>query len=165
VLWAGPAEGREAGYLRDVLAEYEIPITVAQAGQVFDLSDGAKLRVLAVGKRGMVLLCEWGRFRALLPIGIDFDMLEALQNDPSLGEVTALLLADSGYAPANPPEWIDKMHPQVVLLSVAAGNRQGLPSPEMLEAIQGHNLLRTDRNGWIELSTDGEQMWLEVERK
>jgi hypothetical protein len=27
------------------------------------------------------------------------------------------------------------------------------------------NLLRTDQNGWIDLSTDGKQMWVEVERK
>jgi hypothetical protein len=26
-------------------------------------------------------------------------------------------------------------------------------------------LLRTDRDGWIELATDGEQMWVQVERK
>jgi hypothetical protein len=26
------------------------------------------------------------------------------------------------------------------------------------------SLLRTDRNGWIEQSTDGVQMWVEVER-
>jgi hypothetical protein len=30
--------------------------------------------------------------------------------------------------------------------------------------MHGYTLLRTDRNGWIELSTDGEQMWVEVER-
>jgi len=29
-------------------------------------------------------------------------------------------------------------------------------------ALQGYNLLRTDRNGWIELATDGEQLWVEV---
>jgi hypothetical protein len=49
----------------------------------------------------------------------------------------------------------------VVLLS--AGQSQ--PDAEMLEAVQGYSLLRTDRNGWIHLSTDGERMWLEVERK
>jgi hypothetical protein len=53
----------------------------------------------------------------------------------------------------------------VVLLSVAAGDREGRPNPETLEAVEGYNLLRTDRNGWIELTTDGEQMWVEVERK
>jgi beta-lactamase superfamily II metal-dependent hydrolase len=91
-------------------------------------------------------------------------MLESLQSRNESGEVTALLLAESGYAPVNPKEWIDKLNPKVVLLSVAAGDPEGLPSPETLEAIEGYNLLRTDRNGWIKLSTDGEQMWIEVER-
>jgi hypothetical protein len=34
-----------------------------------------------------------------------------------------------------------------------------MPSRETLE---GYTLLRTDQNGWIELSTDGEQMWVEA---
>jgi beta-lactamase superfamily II metal-dependent hydrolase len=64
-----------------------------------------------------------------------------------------------------PPEWIEQLHPQVALLSVAAGDRQGLPDAETLRAMEGYTLLRTDRDGWIELTTDGEQMWVEVERK
>jgi len=51
------------------------------------------------------------------------------------------------------------------LFSIAAGNREGLPSPETLQTIKGYTLLRTDRNGWIELTADGEQLWVEVERK
>jgi beta-lactamase superfamily II metal-dependent hydrolase len=53
----------------------------------------------------------------------------------------------------------------VILLSVAPGDVRGMPSPETLEAVQGYTLPRTDRNGWIELTTDGERMWVEVERK
>jgi beta-lactamase superfamily II metal-dependent hydrolase len=79
--------------------------------------------------------------------------------------VTALLLADSGYAPLNPPEWIRRWNPQVVLLSVAAGDREGRPDPETMQALEDYNVLRTDRNGWIELSTNGQAMWIEVERK
>jgi hypothetical protein len=45
-----------------------------------------------------------------------------------------------------------------------AGRVRGLPSPEALEPVQVYTLLRADRNGWIELSTDGEQMWAEAER-
>ena len=40
-----------------------------------------------------MLLLAWGNFQALLPVGMDFDMLEGLSTDPSLTEVTALLLA------------------------------------------------------------------------
>jgi beta-lactamase superfamily II metal-dependent hydrolase len=41
----------------------------------------------------------------------------------------------------------------------------GLPSPETVEALEGYSLLRTDLNGWIHLSTDQKQMWVEAERK
>jgi beta-lactamase superfamily II metal-dependent hydrolase len=51
------------------------------------------------------------------------------------------------------------------LLSVAAGDPDGLPDLATLDALKGYNLLRTDRNGWIELTTDGNQMWVEVERQ
>jgi beta-lactamase superfamily II metal-dependent hydrolase len=53
----------------------------------------------------------------------------------------------------------------VVLLSVAAGDRRGLPDPETMQAVEGDMLLRTDQNGWVHLSTDGERMWVEVEKR
>jgi hypothetical protein len=31
--------------------------------------------------------------------------------------------------------------------------------------VKDYELLRTDLNGWIEISTDGSQMWVNVERK
>jgi len=134
-------------------------------GQVLQLGQGAQLRVLSAGERGAVFLLAWQNFRALLSLGVNFDDLEAMGYGRQIGPVTALLLADHGYAPSNPPEWIANLRPQVVLLSVAALNREGLPSPETLQTIQGYTLLRTDRNGWIELTTDGEMMWVEVEKK
>jgi beta-lactamase superfamily II metal-dependent hydrolase len=84
-----------------------------------------------------------------------------MQVEPSKGLVTALLLPEGGYAPLNPPLWIERLRPQVVLLSAVAGD----PSPETLETVQGYTLLRTDRDGWIELTTDGESLWVEVERR
>ncbi len=80
-------------------------------------------------------------------------------------DITALLLSGNGYAPSNPPDWIVRLQPQVVLLSVAAGDNRNLPDAETLDAVKGYTLLRTDQNGWIELSTDGEQMWIEVEKR
>jgi hypothetical protein len=47
----------------------------------------------------------------------------------------------------------------------AAGDREGRPDPEALEAVEGHILLRTDQDGWIELISDGEQLWVEVEKR
>jgi hypothetical protein len=40
--------------------------------------------------------------------------------------VNALLLASSGAAEINPPEWLQAWEPQVMLLSVEAGDRRAL---------------------------------------
>ena len=133
---------------------------------MFDLGEGARLEVLGVSPRGAVLLVEWDGFRLLLPMGVNFDLFNALENGKKIGPVTVLLLADSGYAPSNPPDWLANLRPQAAILSVAAGDPQGLPDPSVLNALNGTTtLLRTDRDGWIEVSTDGKQWWLEVERK
>jgi beta-lactamase superfamily II metal-dependent hydrolase len=162
VLWAGPqGASRSARLLQTALNEAGIRPLPAQTGQVLDLGQGASLSVLSTNNRGAVLLLEWRSFRLLLPMGVDAETLASMQAEPGIGPVTALLLPEGGYAPLNPPEWIEKLRPQVVLLSAVAGDL----SPETLEAVQGYTLLRTDRNGWIELVTDGEQMWVEVERR
>jgi competence protein ComEC len=109
-------------------------------------------------------LLEWRNFRTLLPIGLDEDLCQALLEEPGPMPVNALLLASSGAADLNPSEWLQAWEPQAVLLSVASGDRRARPAPEVLEAVQGYTLLRTDQNGWVHLSTDGEQMWVEVER-
>ncbi|MFN2214253.1 MAG: ComEC/Rec2 family competence protein [Anaerolineales bacterium] len=166
VLWAGPDQGRYvASDLQSYILQKDIPLENAAAGQILDLGEGASLKVLEVGQRGAVLLLEWEKLRVLLPIGLDFELLTDLESRQDLKGITALLLAESGYAPVNPTEWIDSLEPQMVLLSVAAGDREGLPSPETLEAAREYNLLRTDQNGWIELATDGEQVWVEVEKR
>jgi competence protein ComEC len=166
VLWAGKVESSySARQLDEWLADQPITLTRAVPGSGLDLGQGARLTVLATGPRGAVLLVEWGGFRALLPIGMNFDTLEELKNGQAIGPVTALLLADSGYAPLNPPEWVAALRPQVVVLCVAAGDPDGLPAQETLDAVNDSTLLRTDRDGWIQVTTDGEQMWVEVERK
>jgi competence protein ComEC len=166
VLWADPSGGASgAGELRQRLADAEIDITPAQAGQSFDLGNGACLRVLAVGSRGAVLMLEWQGFRALLPVGLDERLLKDLLVDPNLDQVNALLLAGNGAPQLNPPEWIAKLRPNIVLLSVDAADSKNQPDPATLQSLQGYSLLRTDLNGWIEVSTDGEQMWVEAERR
>jgi competence protein ComEC len=165
VLWAGEkGNSRSAIALLEALSQSGTPVTNAVTGQVLDLGGGAQLRVLACGKPGGVFLLEWGNFRAVLPVGMNFDEMEELQYGRTIGPVSALLLADHGYAPINPPEWINSLRPQVALLSVSAGDRDGLPSAETLAALEGYTLLRTDQNGWVHLSTNGEQMWVEAAR-
>jgi len=166
VLWSGNEQGSfSARVLDEYLTLQAIPITLAEKDQTLDLGDGATLRVLTTGARGSVLLIEWQNFRALLPIGMSFEALDELRNGVSVGPVSVLSLADSGYAPSNPPEWIVNLNAELVVLSVAAGDIDGMPDGEVLEAVKDYSLLRTDQSGWIEITTNGEEMWVNVERQ
>jgi len=165
VLWSGASAGTYAARKLNVLfAEHNIPVINAQAGQSLSLGDDAVLQVVGKSSRGAVLLLTWENFRVLLPIGLDFDLMDSLIDGEIASDVTALMLTENGYAPLNTSEWIERWQPQIILLSVAPGDKDGLPSQEVLQAVDGYSLLRTDRNGWIRLSTDGHSLWLETER-
>ena len=165
VLWAGNNFGtRSILDLKAEITNLAIPITRAQVGQALELGQGAKLSVIYVNQRGAVLLLQWENFSMLLPMGMDFEALENIESNSMMRNISAVLLAESGYAPLNPPDLISYLNPQVALLSVAAGDRNGLPSPETIHALEGYNLLRTDQNGWIELTTDGNALWTHVQR-
>ena len=165
VLWSG---NTQASFSSRVLTEYlisqSIPVEHVEPGQTLDLAEGATIRVLTTGPRGAVLLIEWESFRALLPIGMSFEALEELQGGTLVGPVSVLSLADSGYAASNPPEWITNLNPELVVLSVDAADQNGMPDREVLESVEDYALLRTDQRGWIEITTNGEQMWVNVER-
>ena len=165
VVWSG---NTQASFSSRVLNEYltvqSIPVENVEANQMLDLGDGATLRVLTTGPRGAVLLIQWQSFRALLPIGMSFEALDELQEGASIGPVSVLSLADSGYAASNPPEWITNLNPELVVLSVDAADQNGMPDRDVLESVKDYALLRTDQNGWIEITTNGEQMWVNVER-
>jgi beta-lactamase superfamily II metal-dependent hydrolase len=133
-------------------------------GHILDLGDGARLEVVAIGKHGAVLELTYGLARFLLAPGADPALVNEIEKKRSIGRVSAILLPDGGNTAVNPYGWLNQLQPLVALISIEAGNSRGLPSREVLDALQGRNILRTDLNGWIELTTDGEQLWTEVER-
>jgi competence protein ComEC len=166
VLWSG---NEQASFSSLVLKEYltvnDIQVKNAEVGDVLDLGDTGTLNVLTVGPRGAVLLIEYKNFRALLPVGMSFEALDELHHGTSVGPVSLLSLANSGYAASNPPDWITNLNPELVVLSVAAADENGMPDGEVLQSLDGFSLLRTDENGWIEITTDGTQMWVNVEKQ
>jgi len=50
------------------------------------------------------------------------------------------------------------------VIQVGADNDYGHPHPEVLSALDGRMVLRTDRQGRIHVQSDGRQMWIETER-
>jgi beta-lactamase superfamily II metal-dependent hydrolase len=141
-----------------------IPVSRAEVGQKLELGGGSFIEVQSEGPRGSVLLIQYKNFRALLPIGLSEGMLEGLEYGNAIDKVDVLLLADAGYAPSNPPDLIENVNPELTVLSVAAGDPNGLPAQDVLDSLDGYSFLRTDRSGWITVITDGDKMRVETER-
>lgn len=80
----------------------------------------------------------------------DYDSIEVLQV-PHHGSRTGL---------SN--EIIDVIAPKLAVISVGAANRYGHPSPEVLQMLaeKGIKILRTDRQGDIEIVSDGRGFWV-----
>lgn len=165
VLWSGNVQASfSAQALDKFFADQDIPVSRAEAGQRLELGDGAFIEVQAEGPRGSVLLIQDGNFRALLPIGVSEGAFASLEYGNVIDKVDVLLLADSGYGPSNPADMIENLNPELTVLSVSAGDQNGLPAQEVLDSLDGYSLLRTDRSGWIAVITDGNSMRVEVER-
>jgi competence protein ComEC len=166
VLWSGNEQASFSSLaLKEYLSINDKRVTIAEVGDVLDLGDGGMLKVLTSGPRGAVLLLEYKNFRALLPIGMSFEALDELEYGANVGPVSLLSLANSGDDASNPEEWVVNLSPELVILSVAAADENGMPDGEVLESVSGFSLLRTDENGWIEITTDGTQMWVSVEKE
>jgi competence protein ComEC len=165
VLWSGNVQGSFSAQVLDkFFADENIPVSRAEVGQRLELGGGIFIEVQAVGPRGSVLLIQDGNFRALLPIGVSEDTLPSLEYGNVIGKVDVLLLADSGYGPSNPLDMIENLNPELTVLSVSAGDPNGLPAQEVLDSLDSYSVLRTDRSGWISVITDGISMHVEVER-
>ena len=74
------------------------------------------------------------------------------------------MVADNGYQSSNPTEWIRNLNPQILFLSVGIKDGQGLPDKGLVDRLAGYSLLRTDQHGSIQITTDGKQMWVLVEK-
>ncbi|MCD4802408.1 MAG: ComEC/Rec2 family competence protein [Anaerolineales bacterium] len=154
----------EAENLRNELEKNNIQPIYGEPGQVLELGDGAKITVLSESRRGGTLLVEYKHFRAIFPFGITEEYREETRMGRDLGEVTLLLLADSGYQSSNPSRWIRNLNPQSFLLSVGIKDSLGLPDRGLIDRLAGYSLLRTDQHGSIQITTDGVQMWVQVEK-
>jgi len=60
------------------------------------------------------------------------------------------------------------VNPQLAVISVAADNPFGHPTSEVMERLEdrigSEKIYQTDEQGTIEFITDGEKLWMRVER-
>ena len=175
---ASPVETDSAAYdaWRQAVEHEGAPYDEAEPGEWFDLGDGARLEVLGpptqpveggddiLNNNSVVLRLTWGEVSFLLPGDLEKAGEEALLSEGEDVRSTVLKVAHHGAANATSASLLAAVHPAVAVISVGADNTYGQPSPQVLERLGDSLVYRTDLNGCVTLSTDGERLWVEVER-
>ena len=161
-----------------LIKEKDIKYTIAQSGQQIDLGEGVVIKVLNpqsppladtqsdVDNNGVVLRLSMGDVSFLLTADIfweaEFELIARRANLRS----TVLKVAHHGSDTSTTQEFLAVVNPQIAIIS--AGEDSGHPSDEVMERltkIMGRDkIYLTSESGTIEFTTDGERLWVEVDR-
>ena len=176
---ATPSVAETAAYRewRETIRRQGIAYRVARPGEWIDLGDGVALWVLGPGEEALssaepndaslVLKLTWGEASFLLTGDIEIDGEEALLaadgGDGGLRSVV-LKVPHHGGATSSSEAFLRAVQPAVAVVSVGEDNRFGHPSAAALDRLGDALVLRTDQHGTVRLSTDGERLWVSVER-
>ncbi len=165
VVMAGEA-GRGSAYREwaEGLASRSIPTMQAEAGQQFDLGEGALLTVIEVREEGALLRLDYGNASFLFAVALDAKTATQIATSVAVAPATVLLAPRHGGVNSISTLFLDAVNPQAVVIAVGAGNPAGDPQAETLALFEGRTALRTDQHGTIAFATDGEQLWVEAER-
>jgi competence protein ComEC len=106
-----------------------------------------------VNDRSVVLRVRHGDVTFLLSGDIEADAEETL--DP--GAVTVMKAPHHGSRTSSSPAFLARTHPRFVVFCVGIEDRFGAPSPEVVDryAALGARCFRTDRDGAVEVHSDG----------
>jgi hypothetical protein len=159
-LWGiDPEASQTAATVYTALEDAGASIQPLIAGQRLDLDDQVRLDVLWVGERGAVLRLDWGDFSALIPTGkVDDHWLDAA-DAPDV-----VLLPDGLKAEDLPLPTLNAWQPAVVLFPLAEADLPLHGEHPLSEALAGYPLADTLAHGWVQVKTDGEQVWVSGER-
>jgi competence protein ComEC len=149
-----------------------VPVIGARAGQVFRLGR-LRLRVLWPSRpgerapdpnqRAIVLHVSYGEVDALLTADAESPVLSPLR--PPAVEI--LKVSHHGSADPGLPALLRQIRPRLAVISVGEGNDYGHPTPSTLAALDaadGLQVFRTDRDGRVVVESDGERLTVGDER-
>ncbi|MFC1985770.1 DNA internalization-related competence protein ComEC/Rec2 [Chloroflexota bacterium] len=163
-----------------LLKEKNIDYTLAHAGQQIEMR-GVIMEVVNppvphltgtesdVDNNGVVLRIKMGEVSFLLTADImweaEFELIARRANLTS----TVLKVAHHGSTTSTTAEFMAVVNPRLAVISVGKDNPYGHPSDEVMDRLEqkldeGGNIYRTDVNGTIEFITDGDRLWVRLER-
>jgi competence protein ComEC len=174
-VWEGPAPVGDRVWQRlEVAALASGVARRAVAAGVSTTWDGVRLSVLGPRppsrppRRGrnedsVVLCVGLGDVDLLLTGDVEGDGL----SDIAFPRALVLKVPHHGSRSTSPQEFVDATRPAIALVSVGARNPFGHPHPDVVGRYRraGALVLRTDRDGALEVATDGKRVWVRTARE
>lgn len=171
-LWE--AGGNMAGLeqVRAVAAARMIPGRRLVAGDRLTLLDSVSIEVVSPAadalqpgagdeedqnERSLVFRLTYGRFSMLFTADAGFAAEQRMLSSGAPLAAAVLKIGHHGSRYSTSDEFLERVRPQVALISAGADNRFGLPAGDTLQQLARHHIAvyRTDRDGTIELVTNG----------
>ncbi|MBI4187634.1 MAG: DNA internalization-related competence protein ComEC/Rec2 [Chloroflexi bacterium] len=162
-----------------LIKEKDIKYTSARAGQQINFG-GAVIEVLNppiplftgtdsdIDNNGVVLSLQMGAVSFLLTGDIRLETEFELIARRAGMDSTVLEVAHHGSATSTTAEFLAVVNPRLAVISVGKDNTFGHPNTGVMDrlrkAIGQANIYRTDERGTIEFITDGEKLWVKVEK-
>ncbi|MBI4851357.1 MAG: MBL fold metallo-hydrolase [Acidobacteria bacterium] len=155
-------------------------LTVARAGQKFELDSGIKIEVLGPSEpllekvsgsvenaNSVILMLSYGEFRMLFTGDSEDETEERLLEKGFNLKAQVLKVAHHGSQYASSKDFLKKVDPEVAIISCGEDNNYGHPSPPTLEKFKNDKIkvYRTDLQGEIVVLSDGKNYQIKTEHK
>ncbi|OGO33206.1 MAG: DNA internalization-related competence protein ComEC/Rec2 [Chloroflexi bacterium RBG_16_56_11] len=163
-----------------LLDEKKVRVTTARAGQQISLGDGVIIRVISppaelrtggdsdIDNNGIILRLTAGQVSFLMTADIMEETERALVRERAGLAATVLKAAHHGSVTSSTPGFLAVVSPRVAVISCGAGNKFGHPDDLVTERLANEvgleNIYRTDTQGTVDFVTDGDRLWVDVER-
>ena len=171
-----PAGTPTHDHWQQLLSEKQIPVLDSRAGTQVALGGGVTLTVLHPGptlvagsgadsnNNSIVTRLVMGQVSVLLPGDIEAEVERELVRSGQPLASTVLKAPHHGAGTSSTPAFLEAAGPQLTVISVGQDNCFGHPAPEVLARLAGFTVLRTDERGNVEVTTDGQRLWVKTQR-
>lgn len=133
------------------------PVIITVLSPAGSVWRGADSDETSVNEKSLVFRLSYGSFSMIFCADAGFEAEQLMLAGRHDLESTVLKVGHHGSRYSTSEAFLERVQPSLALISAGAGNRFGLPSPRTVDLLEskGIVLYRTDRDGTIELVTDG----------
>jgi competence protein ComEC len=160
---------------RDALATARadgVTIVMPIAGTTWESDDGVTLRFLGpsqpfitgsrndINENSVAFIVQYRGFRMLFTGDAGAAAEQRFLNEGTDLRADVLKVGHHGSAYSSTPAFIAAVHPRYAIISVGRHNMFGHPAPQTLETLRrsGVTIYRTDENGAITITTEGQRV-------